>query len=132
MSNENESGKEIWKEYLDNALYGRKTKEEYLYFGKTLDKQDCWLNGVFVPKNFERFKRAPKTQIINGHEVVAPRYDSITNCTNDEICVFSSSEEDGVCQLNINIDNTSYCSSFGWFDSYGVCLAYANAHREDK
>ena len=143
----NETGEEIYLEYIGKFLKIRnlpredrvQLNKEYRFEGescyefKAMRTEDCadFIN-LASCTYLDSFKRAPKTQMINGHEVVAPRYDSIMNCTNNEIFVFSSSEKNGVCRLNINLDNTSYRSNFGWFNAYDVCLAYANAHRESK
>ena len=70
--------------------------------------------------------------MINGHKVLAPRYDSVGNCSKGDFCVFDSSEKDGVLVIELGEGNTSYRLQFGWFDFYDDCEAYANAHRENK
>ena len=147
----NETGKEIYKEYvnkywfdckhdqdreeLNNQYLFQWTNTEFKTGGSYLeveekDKSDfIELKGI----QFQFIKRAPKTQMINGHEVVAPRYDMPSG--GGECHYMNFMQIDGVQSVAVErMGPTSkgLASKFGWFDSHRGAIAYANAHRESK
>ena len=72
-----------------------------------------------------------KTQMINGREVVAPRYDYDYLIKNN-IWVFNPLSIGGVANLIVKFNNLGGVEKFGWFDNERNALAYANALRESK
>jgi len=78
-----------------------------------------WTNVIYG------IRRKPKTQIINGHEVVAPRYDKPNS--GQPIYLYYPLYKEGVLHTD-HTDNTD----FGWFENKSDAIAYANAHKENK
>ena len=146
----NETGKEIYKDYvnkywfdckhdqdreeLNNQYLFQWTNTEFKTGGSYLeveekDKSDfIELKGI----QFQFIKRAPKTQMINGHKVVAPRYDDDFTL---EVFALDFIEESGVFQRtrgSLTLANKSGLKLNGWFGNEKHAIAYANAHRESK
>ena len=94
--------------------------------------------GVFIINaDFGMFTRKPKTQMINGHEVVAPRYDIPSS--NSTLLIFHPVAEDGL--KVITGESYQKCDwhkfGFGYFiydsdEDYEIAKEYANAHKENK
>ena len=128
-----ETGKEIYLEYIAKQLHEERAFKYYLYKDEPLDNIDEWLNGIFVPVNFGRFTRAPKTQMINGHEVIAPMHDMPKS---EDYCYWLDfSADSGVCSYDAGSLSESEKQSLsinGWFDNKENAIAYAKAHRESK
>ena len=84
-------------------------------------------------ENVSFIRRKPKTQMINGHEVVAPRYDIPPK---DEHCFWvCSSYLSGFGSYDSGSLSKSEKEALainGWFDNEKDATAYANAHRENK
>jgi len=145
----NETGKEIYKEYVNKYFFGDCKNDSQLQElnGQYLilwDENEGSTRGVdylrrkgyggydFIKLKEVEFKyisRAPKTQLINGHEVVAPRYDD-DYLTKNNIWVFSPLSIGGVANFIVKINNLGGVEKFGWFDNEKYAIAYANAHRE--
>lgn len=127
--------KEIYKEYFNIEIEKGFKGNDYLYDNKELTDVDSWLNGLFVPEDFNLFTRKPKTQMINGHEVVAPRYDLPER---DAQCfwinsIASATSGYAKCSaLSLAEHEKLSLSENGWFDNEKDVIAYANAHRENK
>jgi len=80
------------------------------------------------------FKRAPKTQMINGHKVVAPRYDEPEN-SGDIAYWLNPTFREGIQSYNWESLNKSEREALmvnGYHTSKENIIAYANAHRENK
>ena len=129
-----ETGKEIYLEYVNRELNSpHEVIEEYFYYGKPISESDEFLNGLFVPCNFDGFTRALKTQMINGHEVIAPRYDMPQR---DDMCFWLKyTNKEGFAQYDAQslmpVEREAL-SINGWFDKKENVIAYANALRENK
>ena len=87
-----------------------------------------------IAGNYESFTRKPKTQMINGYEVVAPRYDEPTNKDEPmfilyalDLCGFTA-----VFWHGLDAIKREAILKNGWFDNSDDAENYANAHREGK
>jgi len=147
----NETGKEIYKDYvnkywfdcnhdqdreeLNNQYLFQWTNTEFKTGGSYLeveekDKSDfIELKGI----QFQFIKRAPKTQMINGNKVVAPRYDMPT--LGDMCFWLKYTNKEGFAQYDAEslmpVEREALAIN-GWFDSKPDIIAYANAHRENN
>ena len=127
----NETGKKTYLEYVNDNLYGGSEADQFHYDGLPLSENSAfYCNGLFVPKALELFTRAPKTQLINGHEVVAPRYDEPDKGV--DIFYLDFGQDDGIYKDAYNQMLNTKIQAFGWFDNKPDAIAYANAHRENK
>ena len=151
MSNENESGKEIYKEYVNKYFFECKNcsergelHERYLFVESDglkmtfneLNRESAEVGRsdfvILLNSDFNNITRAPKTQWINGHEVVAPRYDDDFT---EAFWVLNGYNEKGVgCLISssYNREKLKGIAINGWFDNEDDAIAYANAHRESK
>ncbi len=134
--------KEIYKEYFNDWIKAVGEEKQiavnknYIWGGRTIAEhnemsssdEDCFLG--LVTNNLLQLKRKPKTQMINGHEVVAPRYDLPAQKT--EMFYLDFAEKDGVINETYNELLHPYIHLFGWFDNIDDAIAYTNAHRENK
>lgn len=150
MSNETE--KEIYKEYCDviiNALDSNIEKErenikninkQYLYGTRSIydhlnlsESDPCGFFEIMDLTEIELFARAPKTQMINGHKVVAPRYDIPTF---GDMCFWlRCANKEGFAQHNaesLMLVEREALAINGWFDNKSDIIEYAKAHRESK
>lgn len=137
--------KEIYKEYVNKYFFECKSEkdrielnQQYLYeysdFSSSFAiRNDSQYPSAFVDlhcSNYESVKRKPKTQMINGHEVVAPIYDSAKN--GEIIYVFYPFKENGIKSVVYSPNMIFTCKKFGFFYDKERAIAYANAHRENK
>lgn len=135
--------KEIYKKYLcewvdaENLDEMAEVNRAYLYDGVSLfnkltgeDKQSHYM--AVINDVYELFTRKPKTQMINGHEVVAPRYDEPEHRM--DIIVMNCFSENGIEIINFSAKTMKAVTIWGWFstDNEDDAIAYANAHRENK
>lgn len=128
--------KEIYKEYVnkwideEDRLKKCEINDLYLFCGHPIRvnaKEDL----LVIAYDFERVTRKPKTQMINGHEVVAPRY--YEPKVGDTVYTHNPWHRDGVNETEVaNYHKISNIAKGGWFDNKEDALAYANAHRENK
>lgn len=130
--------KEIYKEYVNGRIDGLEDDSEYLYEGKPLHESEHFIHRrsfMLIPSMYyDSFTRKPKTQMINGHEVWAPRYDVPTN-TSEPMFILAPLEIHGFddvfwCDLD-SIKREGVLRN-GWFDNSDNVENYANAHRENK
>ena len=140
----NESGKDFYAEYCINHIKceSREARllinEQYIFSSqqtikealKGLGFQDWELISLSTNIEIETFKRAPKTQMINGHKVVAPRYDEPDKGV--DIFYLDFGQDDGIYKDAYNQMLNTKIQAFGWFDNKPDAIAYANAHRENK
>ena len=144
MSNENESGKEIYKEYLckwvdaENLNEMVKINESYVFDGRNMVEhlaadKFCNYSMAVINDVDDSFKRAPKTQMINGRKVVAPRYDMPK--TGEQCYWLNLGYTQGF--QTYDAESMSYKEKRvlklnGWFDNENNIVAHVNAHRESK
>ena len=145
--------KEIYKEYLEKFWIECKNSEErrqlnnmyhYKWSGSEIISGDELLNRrnlkscdfiELYGENVSFIRRKPKTQMINGHEVVAPRYDLPER---DAQCfwinsIASTTSGYAKCSaLSLAEHEKLSLSENGWFDNEKDVIAYVNAHRENK
>ncbi len=135
----NKTGVKIYKEYLDrwiNAADEEKQAEinkSYIWsratifdYNKMHDRDgDCLFGLTF--SNLAVFTRASKTQMINGHEVVAPRHD-IPSKGKAFYLDFASSERFAWYASKTLSERVAYLlATNGWFDKEADVVTFANA-----
>lgn len=100
-------------------------------FSKVLVDCNLGAGDLFPIESDEEIARKQKTQIINGHEVIAPRYDE----PSDRFFMFSAISENGIAYIKHNsIDDRlrMVIKKYGWFDNESDAIAYAKAHEGIK
>ena len=138
--------KEIYKEYVNKYFFECESEKDrievnrqYLYcygdFSGSFAIYHSEHPYVFVDlhnSDYECVKRKPKTQIINGHEVVAPRYDMPEH--REDIIVMNFFSENGIEVIDFSEKTMRAVTSWGWFsaDNTKDAIAYANAHKDNK
>jgi hypothetical protein len=131
--------KELYKEYVnkwidadswakkeevnDQFLTGIKTLSDEMEYGEC-DRCDLY---SITNLKFAGFTRAPKKHNINGHEVIAPRYDSDFT---PEFWVIDASMDGCVNYLRsteLQQETIFNLVNNGWFDNSKSALAYTKA-----
>lgn len=141
---------EIYKEYVNKYFFGDCKNDSQLQElnGQYLilwDENEGSISGVdylrrkgyggygfikLTEVEFKYISRAPKTQMINGHKVVAPRYDMPESpCY---MFYLDASESDGLKRCWSDSNESQYLFDNGWYSTKPDAIAYANAHRESK
>ena len=134
----NETGKAIYKEYVNKWIdcqsheQRHRLNECYCFEGKRVDQfnEGTEFTMLVVDGLYSEFTRAPKMQIINGAEVVAPRYDEPDN---DEVNMFYYAPLSalGYCDIEFgDLVKPQNLTLLGWFDNAADALAYAQAHKQ--
>lgn len=131
--------KEIYREYVnkwidaDDILEQREVNDLYLFCGEPIrvnTKEDL----LVISSGFDRVTRKPRTQMINEHEVVAPRYDEPTNKEEPmfilyalELCGFTD-----VFWYGLDTTKREAILKNGWFDNSDDAENYEKARRENE
>ena len=128
-----EAGIDIYKEYLckwvDAGDHDARSElnEKYLFKGEKIEKDF----GLFALGGlYQEFTRAPKMHNINGHEVVAPRFESAKN--GELIYVYFPFSDDGIKAVRYKPNMIFTCSKSGFFYDKSEALAYVKALRGDN
>lgn len=133
--------KEIYKEYFNDWINAADEEEQiavnknYIWGGRTIadnnEMGSCDESCFFglVTENLLQLKRKPKTQMINGHEVVAPKYGTPTEALE---FVFVFDPANGCTKSYRSRIEWRTNFRFGYFENEKDAIAYANALRENK